>query len=187
MELKATVIAISTASIAAKRIIGNLCVGPIEEGYGRTDCQNKGESGRGRYPPFAMMERISAEMDRQVAAMFAQADSLAAQACSGSPQPAEAAVRSLPASSASYSFISTMSGNGVCAQSVEITSPGNGGAPRVVSHSFGNCGPQAVSSGPVNLPVARPRVNHRPDPLLTKSDRPQPYAGIVRQVSAAPR
>src|SRR5512146_3288267 len=61
--------------------------------------------------PFAALDRISAEMDQQMAAMFRQADRLAADARSG--QLSEAALQSLPPGTQSYSFVSTMSGNGV--------------------------------------------------------------------------
>src|ERR1051325_6090982 len=109
--------------------------------------------------PFAAARRISAEMDRQMAAMLARAESLTAQARSGSPQVIEAALGKLPTGSQHYSFVSTMSGNGVCTRSVQITSQGNGAPPKVVSHSSGNCGPAVGpdASGTLNLPVARSR------------------------------
>lgn len=141
----------------------------------------------GSESPFAMMARISAEMDREAAAMLAQADSLATQAQSNPTRLTEAALRSLPPGSASYSFVSTMSGNGVCTKSVEITSTGNGTAPRVVSRNSGNCGPQAGATGSVNLPTARPPASNRPDLLLTKTNEPRSYAGMVRQVADAQR
>jgi hypothetical protein len=134
--------------------------------------------------PFAMLDRISAEMDRQAAAMFREADAVAAQARSG--QPTLAALRNLPPGSQSYSYVSTMSGSGVCTRSVEITSLGNGAAPRVVSHSSGNCGPAAGNPGSVNLPVAPVPVK-QPDLVLTKAGGPTPYAGMVRQVASAQR
>lgn len=136
--------------------------------------------------PFAMMERISAEMDRQPAAMFRRAEALAAQAHSG--QPIEEAFGNLPAGSRGYTYVSTMSGNGVCTRSVEITSSGNG-PPRVVSHSSGNCGPASGgSSGAATLPAAPARPAKQPDLLLTNaSNGAQPYNGMVRQVANASR
>jgi len=145
--------------------------------------------------PFAMMDRISAEMDRQAAAMFRQADALAAQARSG--QPTETAMQKLPPGTQGYTFISTMSGNGVCTQSVEITSQGNGAPPRVVRHSSGNCG---SSGGSVSLPAATPPLG-RPGPVWTKApapaDRPdvlwtsaagaKPYAGLVHEIPPTQR
>src|SRR6185437_16196207 len=86
--------------------------------------------------PFAELDRISAEMDRQASWLLRRGAVLAAAS------PAEltaAATRALPAGSQGYSFVSTMTGDGVCTRSVEITSQGNGGAPRVVIHTSGNC------------------------------------------------
>jgi len=151
--------------------------------------------------PFAMMEQISAQMDRQAAAMFGRAELLATQARSG--QAIEAAFGNLPAGRQGYTYISTISGNGVCSRSVEITSQGNG-PPRVVSHSSGNCDPAiGGSTDTATLPVVPGRPTKQPDLLYTQngggqaqpSKQPdvvltrsaQPYANIVRQVAAAPR
>ena len=158
--------------------------------------------------PFAMMERISAEMDRQSAAMLRQADALMAQARSG--QPVDVALRNLPPGSQSYSFVSTLSGSGVCTQSVEITSQGNGQPPRVVRHSAGDCGPTAGGgAGSVNLPdtpmpAGRPEIietsvrparpylapsapANRPDVIYTSATGTKPYAGLVREIPPAQR
>jgi hypothetical protein len=133
-------------------------------------------------PTFATMERISAAMDRQMASLLRQAESLAAQTRFGPSQLTEAALRNLPPGSQSFSYISTMSGNGVCTRSIEITSTGNGGPPRVVSHSSGNCGPQPGSAGSINLPAAPP-PSGQPDMLWTKHEGAQPYGGIVREAA----
>ena len=86
-----------------------------------------------------------------------------------------------------YTFISTVSGNGVYAS--RSTSPPTATAPpKVVSHSSGNCGPAGAGS-----PGARPTVPTRPAPVkqanlvLTQNTGAQPYANIVRQVAAAPQ
>ncbi|HEX3536001.1 MAG TPA: hypothetical protein VHU15_04475 [Stellaceae bacterium] len=137
---------------------------------------------------FAMLEHISAEMDRRAAAMFRQAASLTTQAQSGEPQSAqaiEAALRNLPPGSSSYSYVSTISGNGVCSQSVEITSTGDS-APKVVRHSSGNCGPETGAPGSVNalgnVPARLP--NRRPDTLWIKDSNPAPYRGLVQKTSS---
>jgi len=131
--------------------------------------------------PFAMVDRISAEMDRQAAAMFRRAEMLSAQARSG--QPLEAAFGNLPPGGNGYSYISTMTGNGVCTRSVEITSNGNG-PPKVVSHSSGNCGPAAGGSTGAAAP---PQPAKQPDLVLTKADGAKPYTNMVRHVAAAQR
>ena len=137
--------------------------------------------------PFAMMERVSAEMDRQAAAILAQADNLAAQARSGSPQILQTGLGNMPPGSTGYSYVSTMSSNGVCTQSVEITSQGNGAPPKLVWHRSGNCGPGAGATAPVNLPVARPPANNNPDLILTKANQPKIYVTSVQKVADAER
>lgn len=134
--------------------------------------------------PFAMLDRISAEMDRQAAAMLRQADALVAQARSG--RLTETAIGNLPPGSEGYSFVSTMSGDGVCTQSVQITSRGNGTPPRVVSHSSGNCGSEPAPTGSINLPAA-PAPDNRPDVVWTSAHGAGPYSGLVREIPAAHR
>lgn len=131
--------------------------------------------------PFAMLDRISTEMDRQAAAMFRQAATLNAQAQSG--QPIAAAVPDLPVGSQSYSFVSEMTGNGVCSQSVEITATGNG-APKVVRQSSGNCGPAPAggAAGAVALPAA-PAPSARPDTLWIKDQNPPSYRGLIQKTA----
>ena len=89
--------------------------------------------------PFATLDRISAAMDREAASLMRQAEMLANAPAFAPNQPIEMALGNLPPGTESYSMASTWSGNGVCTWSVEITSPANGGKPRVVSHSSGNC------------------------------------------------
>ena len=50
----------------------------------------------------------------------------------------------VPFGGESYSFVSTISGNGVCSQSVRIISRGDGTKPVVERHSSGNCGAAAL-------------------------------------------
>lgn len=156
--------------------------------------------GFGPDSPFAAMERISAEMDRQAAAMFRQADAMLARADSG--QPVGVALQNLPPGSQGYSFVSTMSGNGVCSQSVQITATGDG-PPKVVRHSSGNCAGMPGSAGAVSVPTfsapasrpevietnARParEVPTKPDVILTGAKGSKPYAGLVREIPAAQR
>jgi len=156
--------------------------------------------------PFAMIERISAEMDRQADVMFRQAATLASQAQPGGLT--EAVLRNLPPGSSSYTFVSTIGGNGFCSRSVEITSQGNGAPPRVVTHSSGNCGPAGGSTGAVNLPnVVRPEgrpapvwtsappdrlypapdQGSRPELIYTGAQSAKPYAGLVREIPTGQR
>src|SRR5262249_37686096 len=147
---------------------------------------------------------MSAEMDRQMAAMWQRAEMLSAQSPS---RLTEAVMRNLLAGSQSYSFVSTLSGSGVCVRSTQITSSGNGAAPKVVSHRSGNCGPETApqlnggATGSVNLPTAPAVPNKRPDAVWTSNRAPSPtpikrpdtlwtnatpnpYAGMVQQTTS---
>lgn len=112
--------------------------------------------------PFAELQRISAAMDRQAATLM-QTD-----------------FANLPPGTQGFSFVSTMSGNGVCTQSVEITQNGNG-APHVVRHSSGNCGPTGGAGATIDLPPAM-APQQRPDVIMTKANGAKPYAGLVHEI-----
>jgi hypothetical protein len=78
------------------------------------------------FPSFAELDRIFAEINRQAAALFQEAESLASLPPAPPSGVSEAALSRLPPGSRSYSFVATFSGNGVCTQSLEVTSGGNG-------------------------------------------------------------
>jgi len=89
--------------------------------------------------PFAMFDRIAAQMDQQADMMMRQVRALEMQ-----PNPANgkldlAAFGSLPAGTVSYSFVSTGIGTGTCSRSVQVTSFGPGHQPKVISNSAGDC------------------------------------------------
>jgi hypothetical protein len=130
--------------------------------------------------PFAELERISAAMDREAASLMRRAELLARAPVLGGSQPIEAGLRGLPPGTTSYTMVSTWSGNGVCSQSVEITSPTDGSKPRVVSHNSGNCGAAPGSVGTVGTPTM-PVPTHRPDILETGVHGNTPYPGLVRE------
>jgi hypothetical protein len=123
----------------------------------------------GANSPFALMQQISAEMDRETAAMMRQMDQLQAIAlrpmATGSVQPLEVNMTNLPRGAQGYSFVSTMSSGGVCTQSMQITSNGPGQKPRVITHSSGNCSalgaaaPAGVAA-PDEAPVSSPARPH---------------------------
>jgi hypothetical protein len=134
--------------------------------------------------PFAMMDRIVAEMDRRTAAMFRYAEAIADRASVGGL--AETALGAVPPGGESYSYVSTMSGNGVCAQSIRIMSRGDGAPPFVERHSSGNCGAAAVTPGRSGVQPAAPvpmAPAKQPDLILTQGAG-GPYAGMVRHVAS---
>jgi hypothetical protein len=144
----------------------------------------------GANSPFAMLDRLSAEMDREAAALFHYAHAMAAQPWSGSKGVTLTNMQNLPPGTRGFSYVSTVTGNGVCTRSTEITATGNG-PPRIVAHNSGNCGPDSPpgtagwsAPGGVGLP-ATPVPAKRPDVLWTKNETvPQPYVTMVRDAAA---
>ncbi|GGO91516.1 hypothetical protein EV664_102536 [Stakelama pacifica] len=96
--------------------------------------------------PFLLFDRIAADMDRQMDAMFRQARMLEAAAARGVTLD-RAAFGNLPSGTVSYRFVSTSTGNGICRRSVQVTSLGTDQQPKVVSRSSDDCDPPA--RGPV--------------------------------------
>ena len=140
--------------------------------------------------PFAMLDRITAEMDRRAAAMFRYAEAIADRANAGGLT--EAAFGAMPQrmqpGGQSYSYVSTISGSGVCTQSVRIISRGDGSPPQVERHSSGNCGSTAAPRGRSAVQPAAPAPvapAKQPDLILTQNSGPNPYGGMVRQIAAA--
>lgn len=120
--------------------------------------------------PFAMMDRISYEMDRRMDAVLQQASAMARAAPGANGQLSEAALKSLPRGTVSYSFTSYSSGNGAaCSQSVQVTALGHNQPPKVERQSQGDC--SAVNTRKPTPAVAQAR----PDaPKLTPASLQKP-------------
>ena len=116
--------------------------------------------------PFAMLERMSVEMDRQAEAMLRAVHRMAIQPMM--PQTTEAEFGQLPA------------GGRVCMRSVQITYIGNGQQPRVVSQTSGDCGPSSGPATPAELPRAAPVPDRQHRTIDVKSA--QPYQRLVQQI-----
>jgi hypothetical protein len=122
--------------------------------------------------PFATLNRISAMMDRQAAAMLREVESMQGNMLPG-----------LPRGAGGDSFVSTMSGSGVCTSSVRITYNGGNAPPQMVSSSSGDCGSDRRQSVPSEVTVPAPvgRPSGFPGTVEVKAkDR-----GTVRQVALA--
>jgi len=110
-------------------------------------------------PTFATMQRISAMMDRQAELMMRRIAAMQQAIMNG-------AITDLPPGTQAYSASSPLGNGAMCMRSVQITYNGNG-APKVVSHSAGNCGPvqggetSASANAPVRpapVPAVQPRT-----------------------------
>jgi hypothetical protein len=89
--------------------------------------------------PFAMFDRIAAQMDQQAGMMMRQARALAIPANPANGKLDLTSFGTLPAGTVSYSFVSTGAGTGTCSRSVQVTSFGPGHQPKVISNSAGDC------------------------------------------------
>lgn len=124
--------------------------------------------------PFAMLDRISAEMDAHMNAMMRQAALMSTPAAAGG-QLSEAALKSMPAGTVSYSFTSFSSGNGAsCSQSVQVTSLGANQAPKVVRQNSGDC--TAVNSRAPTPAVAQPEQAGQPTLTPVNLEKPKASA-----------
>jgi len=103
--------------------------------------------------PVFDMQQASAEMDRDTTSLLQQAEALQAHAlvASGGPRPT---MLTAPDGARSFSFVSTLSGLGLCTRSVEVTSLGAGRNPRVVTHASGDCGSATAPRTQTRAPVA---------------------------------
>jgi len=92
--------------------------------------------------PFADLDRIAAQMDRQANAMLSQALNAAPMTAPGRLL---ASFGRLPPGAQSFSFVSNGVGANVCGRSTEVIAQGAGKAPRVISHTWGHCAAGAAA------------------------------------------
>lgn len=113
--------------------------------------------------PFAMMDRMMADMARQRAVMMRQVAALAAQAPQGATPGGAIALTSgqrLPAgTTVSYRIVSSSNGSGTCSRSVRMISTGADQAPQVISQTSGDC---AAGAARATAPVVKTSTPPRP-------------------------
>ena len=135
--------------------------------------------------PFAAMERISAEMNREAAQLMQQVNAIAAAPLPGPGRLMSADARNMPPGAKGYSFVATLSPNGVCTQSREIITAGPGKAPRMISRSSGSCSPssrfQVLDAKPF---TAAPARHAQID--TAKAEQAKPAPAKLQQVAWLP-
>jgi len=110
------------------------------------------------FASFAALDRISAEMDRQMDLMLHQAQMMAAM-----PQDQalySATLKGLPQGSTSFSMVSETTSNGVCTHVTRITQGAGDAKPQMVSQTSGNCGEGAHGATPSADPDMK-QINYR--------------------------
>lgn len=130
--------------------------------------------------PFLALDRISAMMDAQADAMFAQARAAATQS-TAPPGVARTAATTgtnaatAPQGSVSYSYVSSTSANGGCTQSYRMTSFAPNEAPKVETSQSGDCHNVAplVPAGLTTKPAPAkptPAAAPKPEPARAPHD-----------------
>jgi hypothetical protein len=134
--------------------------------------------GFGAESPFAEIERIQALMDRQMAAMMMQARQMQVTAMRDPLY--SATFNGAPAGDNAMHFVSTLSGNNYCLRSVQVTASPNGGAPKVVSRTEGNCGgsPAPQLKAPAATVAPSSKVPVQTISYHPRGPSPQPRQGI---------
>lgn len=113
----------------------------------------------GAASPFAVFDRVSAQMNREMNTLLQQADMLRVPMAPANPL-YKATLRNLPEGAHSYSVVQTMAGNQMCMQSMQMTRDANGKA-HVVRHSSGNCsGAAGAMQGAVDHAPPQWHSNH---------------------------
>ncbi|HWI86833.1 MAG TPA: hypothetical protein VNT42_11000 [Sphingomonas sp.] len=130
--------------------------------------------------PFAMMERISLAMDRQMDAMLQQAALLAKATPATDGALSTAALSGLPAGTMSYSVTSYSSSDGAsCSQSVQVTSLGQNQPPRVVKQSQGDCTAMNSRAPIPAVQQAKPAAPTLTPASLEKAKEPAPKGPVI--------
>jgi hypothetical protein len=93
----------------------------------------------GAESPLAMLDRMRAEMDREMAEMRRHPMATPAWPRIGGGQLQQVTAGAMPPGAQSYSMVTTVSGGHACTESVQVTSQGPGQPPKVVRQSSGDC------------------------------------------------
>ena len=114
-------------------------------------------------PSFAALDRMAADMDRQMNVMLHRAEMLSRLPQDDSLR--SAVVHGLPPGTSSFSMIETSTGNGVCTKVTRITQTAQDAKPQVVSQTSG-CGESAGAA-----PAGNADLKHAnyPTPAVSES------------------
>ena len=137
-------------------------------------------------PIFAEMRMISVAMDRDADAMLSRAAAMmnAPAMAGGGDGVWRIDASDMPAGARSYTFSETLGPNGVCRQSMTITSQGPGAKPHVATRQSGTCdNPNASYAVPDEAPATdRPTL-----PPGTLQVRATPHAGRMMEAMYQPK
>ena len=124
-------------------------------------------------PPFSSFERMSADIDRQMAALFNDERTLFASP----PMLADTTLANIPPGTLSTTWISTSFGNGFCTRVTQISKTSSEAKPEIVSRESGDCGSkspaksrpdsttQTRDNGIIETSVKAPQADSKPAAL----------------------
>lgn len=111
-------------------------------------------------PSFAAFDQIAADMDRQMDALWRQARTMASWPADG--ELSQAALENLGPGGSAYTVVSQSVGNNFCTRMTQITSSPNGGKPKVVSRTSGNCDANPASAETAPSPASAQTIADHP-------------------------
>ena len=114
---------------------------------------------------------MSAEMDREAAALWNETARLSDSTLLPSGDLTAVDFGKLPPGARSFSVVSTLSGGHVCTRSVEYSASPDGGRPRIVTRTSGDCGQEHRRSLPSGVRRGVEPVRRTPG-LIEVNDRP---------------
>ena len=136
--------------------------------------------------PFAALDRMSGEMDREAQALLNETADLR-DPVFGFPDTFAMVDLARPAPGArSVSVVSTLSGGRVSTRSVEVYASPEGGRPRIVTRTSGDCGPNHRRSLPSAIQPPGEPVRGRPG-LIEVNDRPSETPAPTPQLTVGLR
>jgi hypothetical protein len=119
------------------------------------------------FPNFVAFDRLAEDMDRRMQILWRQSESAAGLIDGGLTQASD-----LTPGTSAYTMISQSYGDQFCSRVTEITSPADGGKPKVVSRTSGNCEASPAGSSPLppnGAAGANPIAIHTAIPAMTVS------------------
>ena len=117
------------------------------------------------FPNFVAFDRLAEDMDRQMQILWRQSESAAGLTDGGLPQASDVTL-----GTSAYTLISHSYGDQFCSRVTEITAPADGGEPKVVSRTSGNCEASPAGSPPSppsGAAGAKPIAIHTAIPAMT--------------------
>lgn len=111
-------------------------------------------------PSFADFDQVAATIDRQMDALWRQARTMTSWPANG--ELSQAALLKLGPGDSAYTVASEFVGNNFCTRMIEITSSPNGGEPKVVSRTSGNCDAGPASAGAIPGPSSAQTIADHP-------------------------